>query len=734
MQSRNPGGKSRRHKSLSNPKANPQRIVPEPLERRLLMTASVHYYNQGFWAGAPVTGTGISTTVNTVDVNSPSGNLDPSLRKSSNSAIFTGSIKTDAAGIYSFISNTEDDGYLYVNGQLVSEDPGIHPAEDAPLITPIDLAGNTMYNFVFLVSHDTGPAAAHLEWVTPTGSTPVIIPADHLSPTSDVPTAPSGLSMDSTIPLTTNQIGFTFTDTSNSEVFFQLQRSYDTGKTWETISQTDVNGNHIEDDAPVPGQAGMYRVVAVNFDGVSTPSDPITATAPAQVPANVPGVELHSFNGERVSQLDAQNPKNFINNLLESTGKSPLVGPQDYQQIAFVGNTSGSSAPADESFGTGSPNDQPNPDVSKIHDDSFTTVWTGKIVIDTTGMYTFVTNTDDDGYFYLKDTLLSSDPGVHTERNAATMTPVMLQAGQSYNFVFLQNDISDTAGAHLLWVTPNNPLPTPIPAFTPGTPPFGGLESVQDVPHHQTYKADGMVDVDLSTESAAGMLAAASAGGGVTLTWTDQSASELWFEVQRSADSGTTWTTIGRAGFDTTIFTDATAAAGTTYTYRVRGVNFDGAGPFSNTASSMGGTGGNPLPADFNTDGKVNFSDLLILAQNYNKTGVTHAQGDANMDGKVNFSDLLILAQSYGKTGGMPPPTLPGDFNGDGKVDFNDLLTLAQHYGKGGATLAQGDANKDGKVDFSDLLILAQNYGKKNPAAAAAAKLSAIVDELKVTG
>jgi hypothetical protein len=244
-----------------------------------------------------------------------------------------------------------------------------------------------------------------------------------------------------------------------------------------------------------------------------------------------------------------------------------------------------------------------------------------------------------------------------------------------------------------------------------------------------------MVDVDMPTESAAGMLAAASAGGGVTLTWADQSASELWFEVQRSADSGTTWTTIGRAGFDTTTFTDATAAAGTTYTYRVRGVNFDGAGPFSNTASSMGGTGGNPLPADFNSDGKVNFSDLLILAQNYNKTNVTHAQGDATMDGKVNFNDLLILAQSYGKTGGMPPPALPGDFNGDGKVNFSDLLVLAQNYGKTtNVTLAQGDANQDGKVNFSDLLILAQNYGKKNPSPATAAKLSAIVDELKVTG
>lgn len=57
---------------------------------------------------------------------------------------------------------------------------------------------------------------------------------------------------------------------------------------------------------------------------------------------------------------------------------------------------------------------------------------------------------------------------------------------------------------------------------------------------------------------------------------------------------------------------------------------------------------------------------------------------------------------------------LPGDINGDDKVDFNDLLALAQNFGKqSGATLAEGDINGDGKVDFADLLILSQNFGKK---------------------
>lgn len=51
--------------------------------------------------------------------------------------------------------------------------------------------------------------------------------------------------------------------------------------------------------------------------------------------------------------------------------------------------------------------------------------------------------------------------------------------------------------------------------------------------------------------------------------------------------------------------------------------------------------------------------------------------GDANFDGVVNFSDLVLLAQNYGKSGGWAQ----GDFNRDGKVGFDDLVILAANYG-----------------------------------------------------
>jgi endo-1,4-beta-xylanase len=53
------------------------------------------------------------------------------------------------------------------------------------------------------------------------------------------------------------------------------------------------------------------------------------------------------------------------------------------------------------------------------------------------------------------------------------------------------------------------------------------------------------------------------------------------------------------------------------------------------------------LNGDANRDRVVNFGDLLVLASNYDRTGMTYGQGDFNFDGRVDFGDLLLLASNY---------------------------------------------------------------------------------------
>lgn len=74
--------------------------------------------------------------------------------------------------------------------------------------------------------------------------------------------------------------------------------------------------------------------------------------------------------------------------------------------------------------------------------------------------------------------------------------------------------------------------------------------------------------------------------------------------------------------------------------------------------------------------------------------------GDANSDGHVDFNDLLIVAQNYGSTSGAVWDT--GDFNDDGGVNFNDLLTLSQNYGEPNFNL---NSNFDSDWTYAQSLI-----------------------------
>ncbi|MFT3786744.1 MAG: SdrD B-like domain-containing protein [Tepidisphaeraceae bacterium] len=86
-------------------------------------------------------------------------------------------------------------------------------------------------------------------------------------------------------------------------------------------------------------------------------------------------------------------------------------------------------------------------------------------------------------------------------------------------------------------------------------------------------------------------------------------------------------------------------------TYRFRlpsGAVNDLAGNANTTAFDVPAAVSFILGGDANRDRSVNFTDLLVLASNYNQSSRTFSQGDFNYDGTVNFADLLLLAANYG--------------------------------------------------------------------------------------
>jgi autotransporter-associated beta strand protein len=63
--------------------------------------------------------------------------------------------------------------------------------------------------------------------------------------------------------------------------------------------------------------------------------------------------------------------------------------------------------------------------------------------------------------------------------------------------------------------------------------------------------------------------------------------------------------------------------------------------------------------------------------------------GDANDDGTVNFSDFIILSQNFGQSGSWNK----ANFNSDAVIDFTDFVTLSQNFGQsiGSASLTASE-------------------------------------------
>jgi autotransporter-associated beta strand protein len=68
---------------------------------------------------------------------------------------------------------------------------------------------------------------------------------------------------------------------------------------------------------------------------------------------------------------------------------------------------------------------------------------------------------------------------------------------------------------------------------------------------------------------------------------------------------------------------------------------------------------------DVTLDGVVNFDDLLVLAKNYNKVGVSYPEGDFDFSGNVNFDDLLVLAKNYNLALAEALPGAPAELEAD---------------------------------------------------------------------
>ena len=112
----------------------------------------------------------------------------------------------------------------------------------------------------------------------------------------------------------------------------------------------------------------------------------------------------------------------------------------------------------------------------------------------------------------------------------------------------------------------------------------------------------------------------------------------------------------------------------------------------------------------FLVNGEEIFRDTTYASESMSYFS-TYWGGGANSTGAI--CELSAQVDDFGTF--TYSPTLPGDANGDGKVDGSDVTILAGNWQVGvdgtvTASWEMGDFNGDGKVDGSDVTILAGNW------------------------
>ncbi len=149
------------------------------------------------------------------------------------------------------------------------------------------------------------------------------------TPSASAPTAPSALSLN---VISATQVNLTWTDNSNNETSFRIERKTGSGGTYAEIGSTATNVNTYSDTTAAAGTTYFYRVRARNGVGDSAYCAEQSATTPSGVPIAPSALTLLAVSSRQVNLAWTNNANNATSVRVER--KTGAGGT--YSEIASV--------------------------------------------------------------------------------------------------------------------------------------------------------------------------------------------------------------------------------------------------------------------------------------------------------------------------------------------------------------------------------------------------------------
>jgi hypothetical protein len=163
--------------------------------------------------------------------------------------------------------------------------------------------------------------------------------------------------------------------------------------------------------------------------------------------------------------------------------------------------------------------------------------------------------------------------------------------------------------------------------------------------------------------------------------------------------------------FSTTMVVSSpdTTAPNVSITAPTSGATVSGNTNITATATDTGGSGMSRV--EFYVDGSLKGTDSSSPSYSYSWDTTSASNGAHSLtakayDGAGNVKTSSTVSVTVNNTVAQKT----GDVNGDGKVDITDLTIIANHFNQSVASRAQGDLNSDGVADIYDLTIVANHY------------------------
>jgi hypothetical protein len=392
-----------------------------------------------------------------------------------------------------------------------------------------------------------------------------------------VPVKPIGLV--ATV-LSKNSISLTWTDNSDNEASFIIQRSLN-GTTWTEVGTVNENITSYIDNGLSPSTSYQYRIIARNAFGNSLPSTKKTATTLPEVPV-APSDLLVEVMSQSVMQLswtdNANNEDGYVVQIslngstwaniatistpnVNSYISTGLTSGTKYFHRVYAYNTGGNSEYIIESATT-------LPSIPVAPSGLNATVSGLNITLN------WLDNANNEDGYKLERSLYGSktfEEIAMLSSNVTTYEDTDLPSGTEYEYrVRAYNIAGNSTYSNIIQVTTMN---------APNAPTSLVGEAVTET------------RIDIS--------------------WNDNSLDETIFKVERSDDAGATWTEIATTLADEYSYKDYDVTTGTTYSYRVRAYNIIGNSAYSNVISlnplSVPEAPSN-LAATFITDTQINLS------------------------------------------------------------------------------------------------------------------------------